>query len=669
MKKPNQKPKKRTKPRTDSGKLLAQVFALFRPPPKLTVAEWAEKYRVLSRGATAEPGKYRCDRVPYQREIMESFTDQNVRETVLCIASQVGKTELMNNVVGYFIHADPSPMLIKYPTLDAGKGWSKEKLDPMLQDTPALAGLIQDARSRDSGNTILQKTFPGGFLRIAGANSPSGLRRASCRVILQDEIDSDPPSAGTEGDPCALADRRSSNYGNAVKIKMSTPTLKGESRIWSLLEDSDYRTWRAVCPHCGKAQELVWSNLKWESDIEGKPMPETAHYLCVDGCKWDDLDRQRAIMRGHWAARQPFKGRRGYHVSGLYKLMGQKPQFRSMLHEFAVEFLEAKRGGPETLKSWTNTFLAEPWEESSEKIDEKEILERAEDYNPDEMLPEEVLRIDGAADVQEDRIEAELVGYGEDEETWGLGYAVFFGDTSKDEVWNELDAFIAKMFKHPLGETIGCTTFFIDSGAKQDRVLQFTAPRRARGVFASKGYNSPGKQIPILPRKPSINNKRKVPQWIVGVTSAKTVIYDRLTLPVPGPRSMHFPKGFGYDARYFRQLTSEKRKQRYAHGKPYYIFESGGKRNEPLDIRVYALAAHRRVVFNAEAERKQLGGDAKPKTETPKEGGTMMDLAEPMPAPAVNQPAAAAPRGTVILAPYVPVSQRSQGQGEVIFRR
>ena len=198
--------------KANDGAAMSRAWKFLRWPLKMTVAEWAERYRILSRGASSEPGRYRCDRVPYQREIMESFTASDVRETVLCIASQVGKTELMNNLIGYMIHADPSPILVKYPTLDASKGYSKEKLDPMIQDTPVLAELIREARARDSGNTILQKSFPGGFIRIAGANSPSGLRRASCRVVLQDEIDSDPLSAGEEGDPCALADRRASNF-------------------------------------------------------------------------------------------------------------------------------------------------------------------------------------------------------------------------------------------------------------------------------------------------------------------------------------------------------------------------------------------------------------------------------------------------------------------------
>lgn len=645
---------------------------IWAPPPALTVAEWAESYRVLSRGASSEPGKYRCDRVPYQREIMESFTAPEVRETILCIASQIGKTCLMENLLGYLIHADPSTILVKYPTLDAAKGFSKEKLDPMIQDTPVLASLIQDARSRDSGNTILQKTFPGGFLRIAGANSPSGLRRASCRVVLQDEIDSDPFSAGEEGDPCALADRRSANFSNAVKVKMSTPTIKGRSRIWQLLEDSDFRTWRAICPHCETAQELVWANVRWDKDSEGKPMPETAYYEGECGCRWTDLDRQRAIVRGYWKPRQPFKGRRGYHLSGLYRLMGHKPQFTSMLHEFVVDFLESKAGGSERMKPWMNTFLAEPSEEEFEKLDEKAVLARAEDYNPEDVIPEGVLRICAGADVQEDRIECEFIGYGEGEETWGLGYHVLHGDTQADKVWDELDALLAKTFRHPSGMVMPVHTTFIDSGHKQDRVLQFTGPRRSRGIFASKGVNTIGKQVPIMQRKPSINNKRKVQQWMVGITAAKTVLYSRIMLPVPGAGSMHFPRGHGYDARYYHQLTSEKRMTRYSHGRAYYIYEAGNRRNEPLDIRVYALAAHRRVNFDSVAIKAEMAKVQKPEpvavvkdsliTETPQAervvGNIVVERA-PIAHPAATLPA------------YIPMSQRIKagGSGESMFRR
>jgi phage terminase large subunit GpA-like protein len=321
------------------------------------------------------------------------------------------------------------------------------------------------------------------------------------------------------------------------------------------------------------------------------------------------------------------------------------------------------------MKVWTNTFAAECWEEEFEKLDEKAVAGRAEDYNPDDMIPAGVLRVEAGCDVQEDRLELEFVGCGEGEETWGLGYHVLHGDTQADAVWEELDRLLGKLFRHPSGAMLPVHTAFIDSGARQDRVLQFTGPRRSRGVFASKGYNSPGKPVPILPRKASINNKRKVPQWIVGVTAAKTVIYSRIMLAAPGPGYMHYPKGHGYDARYFRQLTSERRMTRYSHGRPYYIYEAGNRRNEPLDIRVYALAAHRRVTFDPVRLKKEL-------EVTPGVAPVTPDVAPPAhakpnwregmePAVIAHVPVtpASVPASSFTLPAYVPMSQRIRGGG------
>lgn len=662
-------------------KLVRKVWSLWRPPLQMTVSEWAERYRVLSRGATAEPGKYNADRLPWQRFIQDAVNDPRYTSHVICGASQTtGKTEILNNIVGFFVHADPSSIMVAYPTKESAASWSKDKFGPMVEDTPVLKKLIRDPRARDSGNTIAHKKFPGGSLTVVGKNSPSGLRQRSVRITIEDEVDSDKGLAGVEGDASALLKKRSESFSRSIHIEASTPTISGQSRIWRDLEASEFFVWDCPCKSCGAFQDLKWAQVRWDSDRDegGKILahhPHTARYVCEKcGGPWSDLDRQRAIMRGRPRAKNPFNRIFGFHQNGLYKLLGGKPQYSGMLEEFVVNFLEAQRGGPEKLKVWTNTFLCECWEETFEKLDEKEVLKRAEDYNPDEMLPADVLRIEGAADVQEDRIEAELIGYGQDEETWGLGYVIFHGDTSRDQVWDELDKFIAKTFRHPCGKMLACTSFFIDSGAKQDRVFQFTAPRKSRGVYASKGYNSPGKQIPILPRRPSINNKRKVPQWIVGVTAAKTVLYDRIMLPVPGPRSMHFPKGHGYDARYFRQLTSERRKTRYSHGKPYYIFEAGDRRNEPLDIRVYALAAHRRVLFDAVALRKELGADVQAKvtpaqltgervpSALPRAGNLLLEHAPlptaPIAATGAAEAAAKPNAGAIRLPAYVPMHLR-----------
>lgn len=596
-------------------RLLKKAWAVWRPPLAMSISEWSREFRRMPAGVTSEPGRYDPDRLPWCRFILDTIGGRTYQDTVLVGAAQVmGKTEILICIVLYFMHADPSPILVKYPNLGDSEAFSKNKLTPAIEATPELRALVGEARSRDSGNTITEKRFPGGSITMIGANSPSGLRQRSKKIVIQDEIDADEHSAGDEGDPVTLADKRAFAYGDRVTVKASTPTIAGVSRCWKLLEDSTFHEWWAKCD-CGQHHVLAMGNLKWPKVFseDGKKVichkVEEAYYECPHcGAKWDDLDRQRAIMAGEPRARNPRSRRFGFHVGGLYKLIGGSQAHQSMLHEFAEAFLAQAAAGPEEKKVYRNTFEAMPWEEIFEKLDEKAVLARAENYDPAAMLPADVLRIAGAADVQHDRIEAELIGYGEAEETWGLGYAVFHGDTSKPGgPWDDLDKFRAKTFAHPSGKTLGCAGFFVDSGNQQDRVIAYTAPRRSLGVYACKGKNVPGKQDPILPRKPSVNNKQKAHQWMVGVTAAKTVLYSRIMLPVPGPGSMHFPRGHGYDERYYRQLTSERRMTRYSHGRPYFIYESGERRNEPLDIRVYALAAHRLTPFDAVRLRAELG--------------------------------------------------------------
>jgi len=646
-------------------RVLARAWKVWRPPLDMSISDWADEYRRLPNGVTSEPGRYNSRRLPWARFILDAIGARRYRDHILVGASQVmGKTEILNCVVGYFIHAEPSPILVKYPTRDSVEAWSKAKLDPMIQATPVLRAIFGTEKSRDGNNTITEKKFPGGSLTMIGANSPSGMRQRSKKVVIQDEIDADEVSAGVEGDPTDLADKRAESYGDRLLLKSSTPTISGHSRCWKLLEKSTFHEWHAKCPACEKLHVLSLANLKWpsEKDENGKTVSRDvskAYYECPEcTARWDDLDRQRAIMSGQAIARHPEATTFGFHLNGLYKLIGGSQAFDSMLHEFAEGFLKQAAADRESKKVFRNTFEALPWEEEFEKLDEKAVLERAEDYDPTALLPAGVLRVEVGADVQEDRIEMEFVGYGEAEETWGLGYHVVHGDTQGDAVWKELDQLLARQFRHPCGKSLAVTTTFIDSGCRQDRVMQFTGPRKARGVYASKGYNAPGRPIPILGRKPSLNNKRKVPQWIVGVTAAKTVIYSRIMVPVPGAGAMHFPRGHGYDARYFRQLTSERRLTRYAQGKPYYIFEAEGRRNEPLDIRVYALAAHRRVMFDAVALTKALEVKAE---EAPEREADETAAVKPSRLEGVE--ASPLVRSFASLPAYVPMSERHKGGG------
>lgn len=675
------------------GKHLGKVWRdAWRPPLNIKISEWSAEYRRMPSSVTSEPGRYNPWRLPWQGFILDAIGGGKYLDHILIGAAQVmGKTEILNSVVGFYIHAHPSPILVKYPSLDSAEAWSKYKFDPMVEATPVLRECLSASKSRNSANTILKKKFKGGSLVCVGANSPSGLRQTSRRVVIQDEIDADEVSAGEEGDPVTLADKRAESFRNAVKVKATTPTIKGHSRGWKILEDSTFHEWHAKCPSCGEFHVLQFEALRWDKQpgVDGKDRHDvsTAHYVApCCGATWTDIDRQRAIMAGKAIARNPDSRIFGFHLGGMYKLIGGKDGYGSMLEEFADGFISAKRGGRESLKVWTNTFKAECWDDDDLEVSFKpdEVLARAESYDPAAVLPAGVLRITAGVDVQEDRIEVELVGWGAGEESWGIGYFVFHGTTERDDVWTELDKLLDREWLHPCGKKLRVETAFIDSGARQDRVFQFTAPRKVRGVYACKGVNTPGKVVPILPRKPSTNNKRKIPQWMIGVTDAKNQIYARLSSKPGEPRSMHFPKGCGYDQRYYRQLTSEKRKLRYQHGRPYYIWEADGRRNEPLDCRVYALAALRRSPFNEEELKRELAvfdgvAPVAPVTETVEQPrpGSMAALTEPAPLPVASptqSPQAQAPQpklaGAFKLPDYVPVSQRRpQNGGDAMFSR
>lgn len=550
---------------------------------------WAAKNRIMSRGVSAQPGRFKA--LPMQIDAMDDAVDPEVSEVVLCFAAQTaGKTEILFNLIGYFIAADPAPQIYIQPTDKLASDYSKERIAPMIRDTPALAALVTDPRTRDSGNTVLSKLYPGGSIAFVGANSPAGLAGRPRRCVWQDEIDRYPSSAGTEGDPCALADKRAESFPNAVKYKTSTPTVKGRSRIWQCLEASDLQKWHVKCPRCDCEQVFAWAQIGWPEN-----KPEEAWIECI-GCKakLTDAERETAVRRGKWKPTQPFRGVRGRWLNGINTLFRKQKGFRNRLHQMAAEFIAAKAGGPSTLRVWINTFLCECYEEESGMpVTVDDLQKRGESYEPDE-IPIGALLLTAGVDVQADRLECEIVAWGRDEESWGIEKRVFDGDPERDEVWQNLDAFLLSGFKRADGVPIAPERVFVDMQHKTKRVLEFCAPRLARGVYPCRGTNRAGPAPPpLLPAKASRNNRLRLPHWNIGVTVAKTTIYDRLALPIPGPRAMHFPEGFGYDADHFRQLTCEKRRRRYSHGVGYDIFEKekNSDRNEALDLRVYAFAA------------------------------------------------------------------------------
>lgn len=562
------------------------------PPPKWTVSQWADNVRQLSSEASAEPGQWDTSRAEYQREIMDAFNDPEVEDVVVMSSAQVGKTEIVNNVVGYFIDYDPCPILVVQPNdKPMGEAWSKDRLAPMIRDTPALRAKVSPAKGRDSGNTIFHKVFPGGQLSIAGANAPAGLASRPKRVILYDEVDRYPASSGTEGDPVELGKKRSTTFWNRKHGLFSTPTIKGLSRIEKAFKQSDQRYRMIKCP-CGCKNEfrLTWSLVVWGKDSPAKGDPELAVYQCPSCLGYfDDIQKEIAVAEGRWVATAPFKGVAGFHISELYS------PWRT-LKQIVRSFLDAK-GDPSRMQVWVNTCLGETFEEAGEQLNENELLERVETYNA--PVPARALYLTMGVDVQPDRIEAEVVGWGAGEESWSIDYTVIHGDVdipegSPGSPWTAFTDHLRRTWKHETGLEMIVEATCIDTGGTGENtqsIYNYCKRHKGDRVFAIKGRGGPGLPIVGPPnRKRSGKNKRPVDLYIVGTNNAKAVIMKRFKIAEPGAGYCHFPTGRSDD--YYRQLTAEKAVTKFVKGFPVIEWKKdNGRRNEALDIRVYAFAA------------------------------------------------------------------------------
>lgn len=562
------------------------------PPPKWTVSQWADNVRQLSSEASAAPGQWDTSQAEYQRGIMDAFSDPTVEDVVVMSSAQVGKTEILNNVVGFFIDYDPCPILVVQPNeKPMGEAWSKDRLAPMLRDTPALRSKVAAAKGRDSANTIFHKSFPGGQLSIAGANSPAGLASRPKRVILYDEVDRYPASAGTEGDPVELGKKRSTTFWNRKHGLFSTPTVKGRSRIEKAFELSDKRFRMCPCPHgCGHEMRLTWSMVVWGKDSPAKGDPDLAVYQCP-ACSgyFDDLQKEIAVQRGRWIPTAPFKGVAGFHLSELYS------PWRT-LKQITRSFIESK-GDPSRMQVWVNTCLGETFEEHGEAINENELLERVEAYNAE--VPARGLYVTGGADVQPDRIEIEFVAWGGGEESWSIGYHVILGDVdipegSPGSPWTAFTDLIRKRFKHEAGVEMIAESICIDTGGTGENtqsIYNYCKRHKGDRVFAVKGRGGPGLPIVGPPnRKRSGKTKRPVDLYIVGTNNAKAVVMKRFKIAEPGAGYCHFPTGRDDD--YYRQLAAEKAVTKFVKGFPVIEWKKdAGRRNEALDCRVYAFAA------------------------------------------------------------------------------
>lgn len=565
--------------------LFKNIPKILSPPPKLTVSEWADEYRMLSAESSAESGKWRTDRAPYQKGILDAASDAETETVVIMSSAQVGKTELINNTIGYYVDYDPAPIMVVMPTVDLAKTYSKKRLAPMIRDTPTLAEKIKDAKSKDSDNTILEKGFPGGYVALVGANSPVGLSSRPIRILLADEVDRFPASAGAEGDPLSLAEKRTKTFWNKKKIFVSTPTEKGISRIEKEFLNSTQEEWCILCPVCGKYQPFKWDQIKFKR-IDPESNDVTDVLMECKFCKdqFTEFEWKANMLNGKWISQntKATKRKRGFHLNAL-----ASPWER--WDDIIEQFLEAKKD-KETLKTWVNTFLGEVWEDQEgETLEHEVLLKRRETYNC--QIPEEVLLLTAGVDVQDDRFEIEVVGWGKDKESWGIEYKKIYGNLEQSQIWNELDQYLASSFFYEDGNALNIACACMDTGGHfTNETYKFIKSREIRRIFGIKGMA--GFERPVI-SKPSKSNREKINLFTIGVDVLKDRVYDRLKLHFEGPGYCHFPteQKKGYDEEYFKTLCSEKKIIRYVKGAPKFQWIQKRKRNEGLDIRNYASAA------------------------------------------------------------------------------
>lgn len=517
-------------------------------------------------------------RAPYQRGIMDAINDPAIREIWCMKSAQVGWTEILNNVIGYFVHQDAAPMLLVQPTLEMAEAWSKDRLAPMIRDTPALRDRIADARARDSGNTLLHKKFTGGHLTVAGANSPAGLASRPIRIVLFDEVDRFPSSAGAEGDPISLGKKRSTTFWNRKMLAGSTPTIKGSSRIESGFDSSDQRYYFVPCPHCDEFQRLIWPQVRWPED-----RPDAAVYVCQHcGAEIEEAAKQTMLQRGEWRASKPTRDIAGFHISELYSPW-------STWGDMASSFLKAKRL-PETLQTWINTSLGETWEEKGDTVEAAGLLGRREAYTAN-SVPPGVLMVTAGTDVQDDRLETTIWGWGIEEEAWRLEHIVLRGDPAGGQLWADHDEILRRRFRTDDGRELVIEACAVDSGGHfTEQVYRYCHARKRFRVWAIKGISGAGRLV--WPKKASRGKKLRVDLWPIGVDTIKDVIYGRLRkVTEPGPGFIHFDATT--DEGWFEQLTSETVVFRVVQGRRIRQWKprSTGIRQEGLDTTVYAYAA------------------------------------------------------------------------------
>jgi len=585
-------------------KVTRRAQRFLRPPPNLSPSKWAEKNVKIPVG-NAVPGLIRFDNAPYQREPLDMMADPECERITLMWGAQVGKTQTALCGQAYFVAQNPVSQIMMQPSQGDLHTWLETKFNPLVEANEDLQEAIAKPRGRDGVNNQRMKSYPGGFMMFSWSGSPKTMRGRSAPKIICDETDG--YDRTSEGHPVSLLWQRAATFGDQrMLLEISTPTIKGASYIEASFESGDQRRFHVVCPHCDHHQTLKWSNVKWNKDDDGEHLPNSAYYQCDSGhgCWWDDGERIAAIRQAEekgagWKATKPFRGHASYHLSELYSC------FRE-LKDIVQSFLDKKAAND--LQTFTNVSLAETWVEEAEEVEAEALMSKAEKYKA--LVPSGAGVLTAGVDMQEDRLECEVVGWGLGEESWNIDYKVFWGDPTRGDVWDELFEYLGETFTHESGAEMRIASTCVDTGGNgglTTSAYEQLAGKHTRKIFAIKGVGGWGRPVVSAPKKQKQGKRaRPVSLFTIGTDEAKLIVARRNKL-VSGPGSCHFSDE--RDTEYFEQMTAERLITRLVKGFPFREWHKGRERNEAFDCRVYAYAALKIERPNIRVRLERLKGD------------------------------------------------------------
>jgi phage terminase large subunit GpA-like protein len=562
---------------------LMRVFRSgLKPDPRMGIEEWADTYRVLPTESSSEPGRYRTSRMPYLREIYKELSPMSkTQEVVVMKSTQVGMTEVGNNILFCYADLYPCPILQILHTETAVRTHAKDKIWASIRASERLRAKFRDIKSKD-GSSTTKLVFNGGSVDIGWSNTTATFASMSRRIVINDDVDRWPDDVGGEGDPLGLSKKRTDAFPNRKIFTNSTPTTKENSKINKEYENSSMGLYNMKCPECGKYIVFEKKHFKFEHN-ETYELIDDVKFCCYECGSLISESEKISMMAtengAKWIHKHPHKEIRGFRLPAYYS-----PFFswREIFRDYLIAYrLMKEQNDTRKMKVWTNTVDASTWEEKFDKVDTSRLKNNIEVYAA--QVPQGVFMLTAGVDTQDDRLEVEVVGWGKYGESWSIDYHILDGDPKYPNVWQKLDNILQKSYSHESGLSLKILSSTIDTGGHRTGfVYEYCRPRFELGVFAIKGDTTIG--TPIVKGRPSRDNKGKVPLYMIGVNSAKDIIHTQLMTREKGAGFMHFPKKPLYDESYFKQLTAEKRDEK---GR----WEKFRQRNEALDVRVYAMAA------------------------------------------------------------------------------